>query len=1583
MTKDKQNIDKWSKKIQEALSPNTKILIDIMPQLEQIVGKQPDISILPPEESQNRLNLVLENFLRVFATKEQPLIFFIDDIQWADVSSIKFLEFLITVSKIEYLMIICAYRGNEIDNSHPFYRMIERTADLITINKIQLAPLLLSDILELLSDTLQNDYNTVRPLAYICMKKTKGNPFFLNQFLNLLHRNKLLYFDMVNMKWSWNNKGIEELTVSGDIAVLMSEEMQKLSQNAKECLRFVSCIGNSFDSKLLSLVSNKDIGLVLSGLLEAMDMGLIYQTGETIHSFIHDRVQQAAYFLMEEPIRIKTHLSIGRLLLSVTENHKIKENIFDIVNHLNIGRSLIDDEDEKINLSMLNLEAGILAKASTAYDIAYTNLITGIELLGENAWNKDYKLALSLYTEIIENLYINSDFEKMQTYTQIALKNTKDILDEIRIHHVVVLSYIKMSQINKAIEVGRNVLNKLGFYLPQKPHMTTILKKTLKARIKLREKDIHGLLDMQKMQDPYSIAASSIYQAISTALYRSDPKMLILTMLIIFEMSHKHGYSAQVPLTYVVYATYECSVLGNIKRGYAFGDLGLQLLEKIDSGKEKAKVIYSYYAFVFHWKNHMQKMLDPLMDAYSIALNNGNLEFVAISSIMYFFCSHLMGRNIDDMEHEIASIKNTVKRLDIKAFLSRFDLYQQIFANLAAKNDKPYELKGEYFDEDIQLPIQLKSSDNTFLFLYYFNKTMLNYQFENIKEANELIDEARKYLDAVTGMIFIPVFYLYDTLISTKMFYDYKYKSKAFVLKKVINNMNKMKKWAKYSPGNHLHKYYLIKAEFYRLMGIDSKAMKYYDMAIDTACENMYVNEEGLSNELACQFYYSIGTDKIAQIYIRQAIRCYSKWGAAAKVESLNVKYDVSYITESATLTKSHTTSTVTSASEAIDINSIVKATQAISKEIKIDRLLNIIIQIVIENSGAQKACLIMKKDNILILRAIGIVNGDSIKIDYMNNAIGQNSDDIPMDVIDYVLRSNDSLVIEDSAINDNFKYDEYIIKNSVKSVLCTPIQLKGEIKGIVYLENNLLTGAFTNERLRVLDILKSQLAISLENASLYSNMEELVNIKTRQIAAVNNNLRSLLDNAGQGFMTFGQDLIIKKEYSEECIRIFGFDVFGKLFHELIYTEDYENQNYIKRILTNVFDKNNENMRNIYLDLLPAELFIKDMYINAQYKIIEYNNEQICMVILTDSTYKKELESKILEERNMLKMVVDVVVHYNDFISIVKDYTEFCFDIFSEIVLSPHKNSDKIDRMLLYIHTFKGNFAQMQMKNISQSLHKLETDLISIKGNDDKVNNYIKDLFESNEMLKWLNDDIEVLKNILGEEFINRDAEVAVSKESLLRLEELAQNIADDDKTILIDEIRKLRNRPFVELFTRYTDYVLELSQKLDKLIYPMQIICDDILVDTDYYNDFTKSLVHIFRNCIDHGIESPEEREQAKKDIYGTIKCEIRKKENSIIITISDDGRGIDIEAIKSKAIQKNLFSLDMINKMSQKEILDILFYNDFSLKDSTTIISGRGIGLSAVLYEIQKLKGEILINTNKNNGTDFVFIIPKSIEG
>ncbi len=1148
LTESETRLQNWRKQILEALGTNGQVIIDVIPDLEKIIGRQPSVSLLEPTENQNRFNLLFQRFINVFTQQKHPLAIFLDDLQWADLPSLKLIDVLMISLKNQYLLTIGAYRDNEVNITHPLMQTIEQLEkNRIAIHKIFLQPLETESINQLISDTLNCSIQKANPLSKLIISKTHGNPFFITQLLQSLYKDNYLFFERNIGNWQWNIQEIEKIGISENVVDLMIKKIEKLPQNTQLVLQLASCIGDKFNLELLSFVNQKSQATTAKELQLALQEGLIlplsnnYQfplignpeelsdslADSIFYKFLHDRVQQAAYTLIPEHEKNKIHLKIGRIFLQSTQDNELQETIFDVVNQLNKGSELIIEQSEKNELAQLNLQAGQKAKISTAYEPALKYLETGIKLLDQNSWKNQYKLTLNLYEETVETLYLTTNFERAEELSAIVLKQANEVLDRVKVYQINVILYYTKLQHKKSIDIAIEALKELGIDIS---HNSKGIEESIKQeqesiQLFLKERNIKDLDSLPRMTDPYKLAALSILQQIMGATIVTDFFLHVQVVLIQLNLCFHYGNSPQAVCPYSFYASFLCkgmnfiNLIRDINLGYEFGHLSIKLLEKFEVFNLEALVMHMFFGFTWHWKRHLRERgsLDKLLGAFQKSLDSGENEFAVYASVSFTLIKLYGGYHLDKVEKDIYRFIKVTEALKQEHNFFAFTIFHNTVLNLieSPTNKLVFLCVVGKNQEQEEKYLKQWQDDAWLLFFVYHFKTVYYYLFNDCVNALTNGIKTEQHIENLSSHITVPQHYFYCTLsLLANYSHSKSREEKQNIIETVNRNQLEMQIWAEHCPENFQHKYNLIEAEKKRVLEDYWQAAELYEKAIQGAKKYEFIHEEAIAYERAAEFYFSLDRQEIGNLYLRNAHHCYSCWGAKAKVRQLEEEYPQLLVKTAPPKSKiaSDTISTTGSdTSESFDLNTVIKASQALAGEIQLNKLLEKLMTIAIENAGAQKGLLILKRDNNWVIEAQRTLNSQETTTLQSIPIHSPNSNQpllLSPAIANYVIHSKETVLLNDAVNEGKYIRDPYIVANQPKSILCTPLINQGKLSGILYLENNLTTNAFTSDRVELLRTLSAQAAISIENARLYHRLEDYNRTLEQQVAERTEQLR-------------------------------------------------------------------------------------------------------------------------------------------------------------------------------------------------------------------------------------------------------------------------------------------------------------------------------------------------------------------------------------------------------------------------------------------------------------------------------------------
>lgn len=1109
LTEAEDKLSTWKQEIKAALGNNGKLITDVIPEVELIVGEQSPIPELGPAESQNRFNLVFQNFISVFAQKEHPLTVFLDDMQWADTATLNLIQTIIAGSNIQYLCFILAYRDNEVDVVHPFSLMIEKVRQYgARTTEILLTPLNLVYVNQLIADTLHSSAEQVESLAQLIIQKTDGNPFFVNEFLKTLHQENLLNFDPLQSPtplgkggqrgvkggWRWDIAEIEAQGITDNIVNLIIERMQKLPLATQQVLKLASCIGNRFDLEVLALVGEQSIEETANALVEAILRGLIIsiESDESVdknYRFYHDRVQQAAYALIADESKSAVHLKIGQLLLKNANAEQVNEQIFDLVNQLNLAVDLIIEQTEKDELVRLNLIAGKKAKASTAYTPAKIFFSVAINLLAKNAWMEQYDQTFTLFRELAECEFLTGNLEQAEELFELLLLKAKSHLEKSNIYMLQIRLYQVAGRYEEALILGLKALKLFGvtFSDTNEEVEGAIAIEKKQVLTNLGNRQVSDLINAPAIQDPNIKTLISLLTTLGPPTYLGRPDLFPLVVLKAVNYSLKFGNTEDSCFAYSMYAMLLVSIFHDIPTGYAFSEMTIQLNEKLHDLKLRGVVLHIHGSHINVWCNHIATDIPFLERGFIGCVEAGDVTMANYNGYQGSWQIIQLGSPLAETYKSLEKYTAFARQSKHDAVYQTIRLEQMLLMNLRGLTHHNMTLSSDSFDESQALAIITDAGFVSGIIFYHIIKLIIFFTYRQYTEALNCALELTNFPVTTLALPIETDYVLYYSLTLTALYPTVSFQEQEQFLQTLESHQQRLQYWATHCPENFLHKSQLVAAEIACIEGRELEAMRLYEQSIASAREQGFVQYEALANELCAKFYVERKFELIAKTYLQEAKNAYVRWQASAKVKHLEESYP--QLLPQQQLVSNGTF--ITTTGEHLDFLSVVKASQTISSEIVFSRLLKTLMQIVIEQAGAEIGYLLLKHEQNLAIEVEAKINPQAEQLNVYRLVLeGEISQVIPQSILNYVQRTQETVILQNATEQNLFSKDEYVIQNQPKSVLCLPIARQSKLLGILYLENNLISSAFTQEKLYVLEILTVQIAISLENARLYQGLE-------------------------------------------------------------------------------------------------------------------------------------------------------------------------------------------------------------------------------------------------------------------------------------------------------------------------------------------------------------------------------------------------------------------------------------------------------------------------------------------------------------
>ena len=1110
-------IQAWKRRLLDALQANGQVLVDVLGELELVIGKQPPVPALDPRETRNRFNHVFRSFLNAVA-EEQALVVFLDDLQWADAATLHLVETMAAPrTGGQRLLLIGAYRDNEVDAAHPLMLLVDALRKAgAPPTTLTLAPLGPEHVHDLVADTLHCGHAQAAPLAQIVYAKTRGNPFFVGQLLRSLHEAGLIRLDPAAGHWTFDEDGIRQVEITDNVVDLMIGKLRSLPESTQNVLKLAACIGNGFDLHTLSVVHKKSIHQTSLDLWQAVQEELVLPASASsrrvvpsgshaapdgdadgmTYRFLHDRVQQAAYSLIPEPDRPALHLTVGRLMRESLDEATREERAFDLLGQFNRGASLVTDPEERAWLARLNLVAGRKAKASTAYIPALEYLTTGCALQGEGVWRDRYDLALELHIERADCAHLSGDEEQAETFYGVALANARDKADRARVYEKKIHFYTNLGDFGAAYETARSALRLFGVSLPTpRSAKPLLIAEFVRAKAGLRKKRTADLLQAPDMADEDLRTSVRLIAVVLKAAYQIQPELCVANAIKIVNLTLRHGNMEDNAIGFMVFGgIFLGGVLGDHQSAYDIGNLALSLIEKYDNIKLRSEVNFVYGYFANSWTKPARDTEQFFRIAYQAGTESGDFFHASCASCASVQSLFMRGAPLDEVEREARRYLLFVERVENRDATGAIQAVLRVVRNLQGRTPDPLTFSGEGgAPDEAQFVETLRAfGSQHFAHFFFVDKMQALYLWGETERALEAARVSEMFLADSIGMLHMAEHHFYHSLICAALYPDAPRPEQVRHRHVLERGRKRFQKWAARCPANFQDRHLLLSAELARI-STPWKAAELYEGAVEAARASGHLQIEALANERAARHYLATGAEMAAHPYLVEARHGYARWGATAKVQALEREFPYLAVGASSagnglsadvTVTR---TATAESGTRTLDLGTAMKASQALSAEIVLENLLKRLMTLVIENAGAHKGFLILESGGQMRIEAEGAVDKEEVVV--LQSLPVFESDELSAAIVQYVARTRETVVLGNAAEEGLFTADPYIAARAPKSVLCAPLLNQGNLIGILYLENDRAANAFTPDRLELLNLLCAQAAISIQNARLYSDL--------------------------------------------------------------------------------------------------------------------------------------------------------------------------------------------------------------------------------------------------------------------------------------------------------------------------------------------------------------------------------------------------------------------------------------------------------------------------------------------------------------
>jgi PAS domain S-box-containing protein len=1084
LSKSEEQLSKWRDALHEALDPNGQLIVELVPELKFIIGEQPAVPKLPARDAQNRFHRVFRRFIGVFARQEHPLALFLDDLQWLDAATLDLLEDLLTQPDAKHLLVIGAYRDNEVDPAHPLMRKLEAMCRAEVMRQdIVLAPLTREDLEQLVAHSLHCEPYETRALAELVHEKTTGNPFFAIQFISELADEGLLAFNHAGGRWTWDLSRILAKNYTDNVVDLMVGKLNRMPASTQNALKQLACLGNSAQCDMLEMVCQDSSEEIDRQLWEAALAGLVFRS-EDSYRFLHDRVQEAAYSLIPVQFRSEAHLRIGRLLVAQTPAERLDEQIFEIVNQLNRGSDLITSATERVRFAELNLVAARRAKSSAAYASALSYLIAARGFLPGKTWNDSYDLMFSIESLSAECELLTGNLAESEGRLLRMAQHANTRHDLAVVTRLQLTVYTALDRSDRGVEICLEYLRRDGKTWPLHPTIDEVHSEYDRVWELVGTRQIEDFLDLPVMTDPEGLEAMDVLTEVVTPAVFFDEKLSSFLLCRMVLLSLEHGNTDASAFAYVWFAVVARSGFGNYKDAFRFGRLGYELVEKRGLRGYEARTLMSFGNLVIPTAKHALEGRDMVRRAFDAAFRNGDLTFAAYSWNQLITNLLVVGDPLAEALAEGEKGLVFAKKAGFGLVVDLLTAQVQLIRTLRELTPKFGCFNDDHFDE---LEFERHLASNPVLadpeFGYWVLKMQARFLAMDYDSAVHASAKAQPLLWSAPALHETANFRFFSALSHAAAWDSAAPDEREKHLEALEAHHKQLEIWAEHCPANFENRVALTGAEIARIEGRLSDAEDLYEKAIRSAHANGFIHSEAVACELAARFFAARGFDRIADTYLREARYCYCRWGADGKVKQLDQLYPQ--------LRKEQPTRGTTSAivaPELLDLATVIRVSQAVSGEMVLEKLIERIMRAGIEHAGAERSLLIRPVGDELEIEAEATIAENNVTVHLRGTS--EIAAMLPESVVRYVARTRKDVILDDASTGNPFSGDPYIALRRARSIVCLPLVNQGRLNGIIFLENNLTAHAFTAARITVLKVLASQAAVSLENTRLYRDLE-------------------------------------------------------------------------------------------------------------------------------------------------------------------------------------------------------------------------------------------------------------------------------------------------------------------------------------------------------------------------------------------------------------------------------------------------------------------------------------------------------------
>jgi predicted ATPase/GAF domain-containing protein/tRNA A-37 threonylcarbamoyl transferase component Bud32 len=1578
-----------------ALGKDAAVLVPLLPELGQILGPVSPVAELSAREAQLRLTRSFRDLLRALATAVEPLVVFLDDLQWTDGATPRLLAELLGDGALRHTFFIGAYRDNEVTPGHLLSLGLSelRQKRPEALRELALAPLAEPVVQRLVANTLHCEPERSAELAALVFQKTAGNPFFLQELLGALYREGAIEFSPDDGAWRWSAERVARAAISDNVVDLMLRRLGRLPAETREALRVAACLGNQFDISLVGRILGQSPGAVAAALWPAVEQGLLWPRGEAyrllgrdpndqaedldesalLYQFPHDRVTEAAYSLIAEAERAALHLRIGRSIERSMSSEQRLARVFDYVDHLNRGRRLLSDESERVALSEVNYKAAQRARRSAAYGAAIAYLSAAEDLLVESEWSRRRGEQFEIARMRAECTFLSGQVEAAKQATEQLLLQAPDAQSRVA---AVCLKAAILEQQSHLVEAVASIvqgLAELGVTLPDEP---AAIEREIGAGIgklsaHLERIAIEDLVQLPRATDPLRVAAMELLFQLIPPASQQNPPLFILAELWLFDLAVTHGTVPASAKNFMDCGIVLGAMLGDYPRAYRMGKVAFTLLERQAPTPLESAVNFVFGCFISHWGAPHREGLDALATGFQRGVELGDVLHASYSIVhrakTMFFAGHELGDCQAQTERALAYTRETgaVGHSALPRIVSR------AIGQLRGGAEPHPSLSDEAFTAEIE-----KTENGHFMLVLGQAQLCAALVLGDMQRAIYWDSVAARHISVGNGAFTVPDYHLFQSLLGARRWRNADPDEHGGILAELERHRDALAVFAAASPSNFAHKHLLVQAELARLRGAPIEDVLRLHREVAEAAGEDFVHLRALAREVLAEYWTDKGHPEFARECLLEAYHLYRHWGAGQKLVQLERVHGKWLSAGSAGRSVAAGTSTLATATAtthvdtlSLDLASALKSTLAISGEVKPERLFLVLMQTIIENAGAEHGYLLVPgADAEMWLAARASISEAGPSSAHPLHVPFESCDGLAKDMVRYVARVHETLVLDDAQRDDTYKQDPHVVARDVKSVLCMPILNQGRLLAILYLENNAVARAFTPARLALLRVIAGQAAVAINNAQLYDQLELRVAERTRQLSEQSREIGVMLNSLEQGVFTIDETLSVRPRYSAHLEQLLDSqDIAERDCLELLFSDS----NVSREALANMRSALEfsfggpaafaEANRLHWVRAFRRTLRGETKSFELDWAPIADADDAVThiLVALRDVTLLEQISRTAAEHARELDLLGEIV---DAGVEAFGRFAASARTLLSQSHALPAGGSERSEaagqaeagHTFRTLHIIKGNARLLGLSRLAQAVHAAEE---PFDAGTAAAPLEVERRHAVHLVLAALDEYEDVFRRKLGDALLQprpRYETLLRELEACTRAARSGSLSAPDALAAMDELLRRGTSSTLADIAAQSSRLLPVLALELGKLAPALQVERGELLIRPAWASALADAFLHMFQNALDHGIESSEERVARGKPAQGTVSLRVASGSRGTTLRFADDGAGLDIARLRAVTGEA---------RASDEEVARFVFSRGVSTAERVTQVSGRGVGLDAVRALMRELGAEVSV--------------------